>query len=96
MIVVGGQDESLTSSKNVINQYFTFVNNSEGKKYPLVIPIPSTGYAAQEIFNSEEFRHSNVFQTNQKLFTELGNTTEIEYIVHLLVNLIMSYKTEKV
>ena len=73
-----------------------FANPSEEKKYPLVIPIPSTGYAAQEIFNSNEFRRSNVFLTNQKIFEELGNTNDIEHIVHLVVNLIKSYKTERV
>ena len=96
MIIVCGQDASLTSSQNVINQFLTFANHSEEKKYPLVIPIPSTKYAAQEIFYSDEFRHSNVFLTNQNLFEELGNTNNIENIVQLVVNLIKSYKTERV
>lgn len=96
MIVVCGQDGSLTSSKNVVNQFFMFANPSGEKKYPLVIPIPSTGYAAQEIFNSKEFRCSNVFLTNQKILEELGNTNDIEHIVRLVVNLIKSYKTERV
>ena len=47
MIVVCGQDASLTSSKNVLNQFSTFIDNTNGKNYPLVIPIPSSGYAAQ-------------------------------------------------
>lgn len=96
MIIVCGQDASLTSSKNVINQYLMFANPSEEKKYPLVIPIPSTGYAAQEIFFSKEFRCSNVFLTNQKVFEELANTDDIDHIVHIVVNLIKSYKTDKV
>ena len=96
MIVMCGQDSSLTSSQNVIKQFQTFANHLEGKKYPLVIPIPSTGYAAEEIFNSNEFRRSKVFLTNQKLFEELGNTNDIEHIVHLVVNLLKSYKTETV
>ena len=96
MIVVCGQDASLVSSKNVINQFLTFLNEDEKKNYPLVVPIPSTGYAAKEIFYSKEFRCSNVFLTNQAIFQELGDTTDIEHIVHLIVNLIKSYKMEKV
>ncbi len=96
MIVVCGQDASLTSSQNVISQFLMFANHSEEKKYPLVIPIPSTGYAAQEIFYSKEFRFSNVFLTNQKIFEELGSTNDIEQIVKIVVNLIKSYKTENV
>ena len=96
MIVVCGQDGSLSSSKNVLNQFLMFANPSEEKKYPLVIPIPSTGYAAQEIFNSNEFRCSNVFLTNQKIFEELNNTNDIKHIVRIVMNLIKSYKSEMV
>lgn len=96
MIIVCGQDASLNTSKNVIRQFLLFLNHSEEKKYPLVIPIPSTRYAAQELFYSREFRQSNVFLTNQKIFEELGKTNNIEQIVQLVVNLIMSYKTENV
>lgn len=96
MIIVCGQDDTLTSSQNVINQFFAFLDQSEQKKYPLVIPIPSTGYAAKEIFFSDRFKKNNVFLTNQSLFKELESTTNIDYIVQLVVNLIKSYKTEKV
>lgn len=96
MIVVCGQDASLTSSKNVLNQFSTFIDNTNSKNYPLVIPIPSSGYAAQEIYNSEEFRSSNVFLTNKKLFDMLGNTRDISSIANMVVNLIKSYKTESV
>lgn len=96
MIVVCGQDSSLTTSKNVINQFLTFMNRSDEAVYPLIIPIPSTGYAAQEIYTSVEFRKSNVFLTNQSIFNEIGKTTNIERIVNLVVNLIKSYKAEKI
>lgn len=96
MIVVCGQDASLTSSKNVFNQFLKFTERSNEKKYPLVIPIPSTGYAAQKIYNSENFRNSNVFLTNQKAFEKLGETSEIEDIVRIVVNLIRSYKSDNV
>jgi len=96
MIVVCGQDASLSSSENVFNQFLTFLNSSEDKKYPLVIPIPASGYAAQEIYNSKEFRRSNVFLTNQKLFEMLGKTNDIENITSIVINLIKSYKTENV
>ena len=95
MIIVSGQDDSLTSSKNVISQFRTFLNNAEGKTFPLVIPIPTTGYAAQDIYNSEEFRNSNVYLTNKEAFEALGSTIEVEDIVTIVINLIKSYKFEK-
>lgn len=96
MIVVCGQDASLTSSKNVFNQFLKFAEHSDEKKYPLVIPIPSTGYAAQEIYNSENFRNSNVFLTNKEIFEELGKTSKIEDVVRIVVDLVLSYKSDNI
>ncbi len=56
MLIFCGQDESLSNSKNVINQFKNFIAKNESKK--LVIPIPSTGYSAREIFNSESYRNT--------------------------------------
>ena len=96
MIIVCGQDDTLITSHNVMNQFNSFINQIDEKKYPLVIPIPSTGYAAHEIFWSDSFRSSNAYLTNKPIFDELERTTDIDYIAQLVVNLIKSYKTEKV
>lgn len=92
MIIVCGQDDTLGSSKNVLRQYMAFTNQSESKKYPLVIPIPSTGYAAEKIYNSRDFRESNVYLTNKTSFDELAEKTDIEEITQIVINLIKSYK----
>ncbi len=94
MIMICGQDDSLLPSKNVIDQFTMFMNQHAEKKFPLVIPIPSTGYAAEEIFNSETFKCSNVYLTNKKSFDELSKTTNIETITNTMVNLIKSYKSD--
>lgn len=93
MIIICGQDDTLNASQNVIKQFSTFVNNNHNKRYPLVIPIPSTGYAAKEIYTSEEFRESNVYLNNKKLFDGLC-TNDIEVITNIVGNLIQSYKKE--
>lgn len=92
MLIICGQDEGLKSSKNVINQFLAFINGSNEKKFPLVIPIPSTAYAAEYIFNSYEFKKSAVYLTNKKTFDLLSKTTDIETITQIVVNLIKSYK----
>lgn len=96
MIIVCGQDDTLITSHNVINQFNSFINQIDEKKYPLIIPIPSTGYAAREIFWSDSFRSNNAYLTNKPIFDELERTTDVDYIAQLVVNLIKSYKTEKV
>lgn len=95
MIVICGQDDSLKSSKNVVNQFNTFISNDEDKKFPIVIPIPSTGYAAREIFFSNEFRNSNFYLSNKKVLDKLDEERNIERIVNIIINLIKSYKSEK-
>lgn len=94
MIVICGQDDSLNSSRNVIEQFSMFIGQDAEKKFPLVIPIPSTGYAAAEIFESEEFKNSSVYLTNKNSFDELYKTTDIEAIAQIVVNLVKSYKSD--
>lgn len=93
MIIICGQDDTLLSSRNVIDQFSTFINQNE-EKYRLVIPLPSTGYAAKKIFNSPEFRSCNCFLTNRSVFERLEKIDNIEQISELVVNLIKSYKIE--
>ena len=93
MIIVCGQDDTLISSKNVINQFNSFLNQSKERKYPLVIPIPSTGYAAKEIFDSKKFKTSNAYLMNQESFDRLANTINIDDITQIVINLIKSYKS---
>lgn len=93
MIIICGQDDTLLSSRNVIDQFSTFINQNE-EKYRLVIPVPSTGYAAKKIFNSPEFRSCNCFLTNRSVFERLEKIDNIEQISELVVNLIKSYKIE--
>ena len=92
MIIICGQDDSLKSSRNVIEQFATFIKQNAEKKYPLVIPIPSTGYAAAEIFESDDFKNSNIYLTNRSSFDDLYKTTDIESIAQIVLNLVKSYK----
>ncbi len=95
MIVICGQDDSLKSSKNVVDQFNAFMSNNKDSKIPIVIPIPTTGYAAQEIFHSNEFRNSNFYLSNKKVFDKLNGENNLEHIVHIVLNLINSYKCAK-
>lgn len=92
MIIVCGQDEGLKSSKNVFQQFLTFIDSTENQRFKLVIPIPSTGYAAKDIFFSDRFRKSNVYLTNQIAFDKLSSTKDPETISEIVINLIKSYK----
>ena len=92
MLIICGQDDGLKSSQNVINQFLTFMKNEDDKKFPLVIPIPSTAYAAEQIFNSYAFKNSSVYLTNKECFDLLSVTEDIKTITRLVVNLIKSYK----
>lgn len=93
MIIICGQDDSLVSSKNVINQFNEFLCQNENK-YCVVIPIPSTGYSAKEIYYSERFRNSNFYITNSSIFNELEKTTDVTQIANIVVNILKSYKVE--
>lgn len=91
MIVICGQDDTLNASKNVTNQFFDFLNNPK-RKFPVLIPIPSTGYAAHDIFYSQEFRKSKFYKLNKNAFGDLEKTKDIEEITQIVLNLIKSYK----
>lgn len=103
MIVICGQDDSLLSSKNVMKQFSTFTkhnskakhnseteNNSE-KKLPLVIPLPTTGYAAKDIYCKKSFKKSLIYRTNKAAFKKL-EVPDIDNITNVVMNLILSYK----
>ena len=94
MIVICGQDDSLSSSQNVIRQFNDFCTSSADNVFPLVIPIPSTKYAAAEIYNSAEFRNSAAYLTNRENFMKLENETDISTITKLVVNIMLSYRSE--
>lgn len=93
MIIVSGQDDTLISSKNVINQFHTFINDNQ-KKYALVIPIPSTGYAAKQIYDSIEYKTSSFYLTNKRIIDQLSDTIDIDEIIIIVKNIIKSYKLE--
>ncbi len=93
MIIICGQDETLKSSKNVMKQFSDFIQNNEKNNFHLIIPIPSTGYAAKEIFNSEIFRKSNSYLLNKEIFDNLSEITNINEITEIIINLIKSYKS---
>lgn len=90
MIVLCGQDDSLTSSKNVMAQFLSFMEN-DNVKSPLVIPIPTTGYAAEEIYCKKEFRESLMYSANEEAFEKLENP-DIDNITNVVMNLIRSCK----
>lgn len=93
MIIICGQDDTLNSSKNVIKQFQSFIKTNDKHKYPLVIPIPSTGYAANEIFNSNEFQDNNAYLSNKNIFEQLKETSNIDEIVNIIINLVRSYRS---
>lgn len=94
MIIIAGQDDSLEASKNVYKQFQFFMNESSEKRFKLIIPIPSTGYAAEKIFSSDIFRNSNVYKNNKEIFEKLNYTKDINEIINIIINIIKSYKVE--
>lgn len=94
MIIICGQDESLSTSKNVLAQFHQFMANDEIGTAPLIIPLPSTGFAAREIFGSEEFVASPCFQENPEFFRHISACSDPEQLARLVVNLIASYRME--
>lgn len=91
MIIICGQDDTLAASENVRRQFQQF-NEHDDKEYPLVIPIPSTGYAAKEIFHSDDFKNSNIYLTNEQIFNELEKIKQPDEIAGIVLNIIKSYK----
>lgn len=94
MVIICGQDESLGISKNVLDQFHQFMAGSETGTTPLIIPLPSTGFAAKEIFMSEEFTTSSCFRENESLYHLMEACSDPEQLAKLVVNLIASYRIE--
>ena len=94
MIIICGQDESLSTSKNVLDQFHQFMADSETGTMPLIIPLPSTGFAAKEIFMSEEFNASSCYRENPQLYQRINVCSDPEQLAKLVVNLIASYRME--
>lgn len=94
MIIICGQDESLGTSKNVLDQFHQFMEGNELGTTPLIIPLPSTGFAAKEIFQSEEFAVLPCFRENREFFRHIGTCGDLEQLAGLVVNLIASYRME--
>lgn len=94
MIIICGQDESLSASKNVIKQYKQFLQKADMHTTPLVIPIPATEYAAKKIFFETEFITSSTYQANQEVFERLKVCNSPEEIGNLVINMILSHTKE--
>lgn len=94
MIILCGQDDSLESSANVWQQFLQFSENSQNR-FPVVIPIPCTGYAAEQIYHSDEYQKSLFYQTNRETLSELAQCKAPKTIAQLAVSLIMSYKSNQ-
>ena len=92
MLILCGQDESLSSSKNVHAQFERFISDKDNNK--LIIPIPSTGYAAKEIFESESYKNSYCYKIMQSELKLLNSMKKPNEIAKLIVNLILRYRKE--
>lgn len=94
MIIICGQDESLNTSRNVLDQFHQFMVGNEIGTTPLIVPLPSTGFAAREIFESEEFAALSCFKESPEFFRHIGVCSDPEQLARLVVNLIASYRME--
>ncbi len=94
MIIICGQDESLRTSKNVLDQFRQFRAGGETGVAPLIIPLPSTGFAAKEIFESDEFSVTPCFRENPGFFKRIGACSDPQQLARLVVDLIASYRME--
>lgn len=90
MIIICGQDESLESSVNVENQYEKFINQPD----KLVIPIPTTEYAAKKIFSRKDFTESIYYKFEPELYNKISRTHNIEELSDYVVNLVLKYRKE--
>ena len=90
MIIICGQDESLESSVNVENQYEKFINQPD----KLVIPIPTTEYAAKKIFSRKDFTESIYYKFEPELYNKISKTHNIEELSDYVVNLVLKYRKE--
>lgn len=82
-IIICGQDDTLITSNNVIKQAKLFIDNDN-----LVIPLPTTKYAAEEIFNSDFFKNSSFYKINKSNY-ELLKSDDISVVVKTVVNMIL-------
>lgn len=89
MIIICGQNDGGVS-KNVVKQFKQFLQDREDC-HPVIIPIPNTGYAAKEIFNSEEYENCAFFKENKEKLECLFDGTS-EEIAKDVVKLIVETK----
>lgn len=94
MIIICGQDDSLQDSKNVYAQFGQFMANFTDEAAPLVIPVPTTGYAAKSIYHSEDFRNTYSYRNNQAFFQRIEQEDEPKSIAKLIANCILTYRKE--
>lgn len=88
-IIICGQDESLNTSENVIEQSNMFLDKNN-----LVIPLPTTKYAAEQIFFSNKFRQSLFYQNHKDTYNKL-NISDTDELARIITNFILQiYKPE--
>lgn len=87
MIIIGGQDGSLSSSKNVINQFLEF-SKPKTDKAPLIIPIVKTKFAAEKIYEFQEFKDNFYYKNYPNIFNSLKECDNIDTISKLIIDLI--------
>lgn len=94
MIVICGQSEHDEVSRNVVSQCEQFLQRESSNTMPLVIPIPSTGNAAEYLYKSELFTSTAIFRNNKEVFQKLSVNSDPKEIARIVVNLILSYRAE--
>lgn len=94
MIIICGQDESLQTSRNVQAQFQQFSCGNDSGVDPLIIPIPTTKFAAEEIFHSDQFKSSKCFMENLSVFQKIRESSDAEELSQLIVDLILTYRIE--
>ena len=96
IIIICGQDETLQASKNVKTQFEMFLDAKShcAGVMPLVIPIPATGFAAEEIFYCDTFRNSLCYRTEKEVYKRLEFCQSAEEIASIIVNLIRAHSSD--
>ena len=93
MIIICGQSDDGVSS-NVLKQFEQFLIPRASCQLPLIIPIPSTGYAAEKIFYDPTFRAMPTYQLNKVVFQRLAQDLSPEDVADNIVNIIRVYRSE--
>ena len=93
MIIICGQSDDGVSS-NVLKQFEQFLIPRSSCQLPLIIPIPSTGYAAEKIFYDPTFRAMPTYQLNKVVFQRLAQDLSPEDVADNIVNIIRVYRSE--